>query len=265
MNRQKIRSLAAVAVTATLVLSAAAGPATAKPGKGAGKAATKAAAKAKTGKVRPAKPVKGVQPYTAQKRVAAKRIAATDAALERQEQRVAAAGLADEAAVLANITADREVLTGYTADLAAATTLTEVRALTVLVAAVRPEVYSLVVNGLRQAAHSGVVAPAADAEIQELAALANAKEAEAHDVTAVRVLLADAASAVAQLPGAAAAVVVTGTTVTAQSTATEREAFAGQVEALEALLDQVETTLAAATELLDAMVPVGEPVTDPVV
>lgn len=134
-----------------------------------------------------------------------------------------------------------------------------------LVAAVRPEVYSLVVNSLRQAAHSGVVVVEANAEIQETEALANAKETEGHDVTAVRVLLADAAGAVAQLPGAAAAVTVTGTTETAQSTATEREAFAGQVEALEVLLDQVEGGLAGAAELLDAMGSVAEPAPDPVV
>lgn len=259
MNRSKIGTLATVVLTASLMLGATAGQAAAaKPsGKGTAKATV---AKGKATTSRPARTAKAPQPVTAQKRVVAKRIALTDAALARQAQRVSASGVVEAPVVLDNIAADRDVLAGYATDLTAATTITEVRAITALVASVRPEVYSLVVNGLRLAAHAVADSVAADLEGQELADLADAKELEGHDVTAARALLADVSAATAQVPALSAAVVDAGTGLTARSAATEREAFATQVEALDALLDGVEQNLTDAAALLAAMVPVAEPV-----
>lgn len=263
MNRSKIGALATVVLTASLMLGATAGQAAAA--KPSGKGTTKAtAAKGNAAKSRPAKTTKAPQPVTAQKRVVAERIARTDAALERQSQRVSASGVVEAPVVLGNIAADREVLAGYATDLTAATTITEVRAITALVGSIRPEVYSLVVSGLRLAAHSGVVSAAADLEVLELADLAGAKELEGHDVTAARALLADVSAATAQVPALSAAVVDAGIVLTARSAATEREAFATQVEALDALLADVELHLTDAAGLLAAMVPVTEPVVEPV-
>ena len=265
MNRHKLGSLAAVVLTSSLVLGATAAPATAA--KPAGKGHTKAVTKAKPAKVRAGKPAKGAQPFTAQKRVVEKRIAATGAALVRQEGRVESSGIAEAPLVQANITADRDALVVLANDLSTASTLAEVRAISALVAAVRPEVYSLVVNALAQAARVDAVVAAADTEVLELTALADAKELEGHDVTAVRALLDGVTAATAQLPAAATAVTDAGVLLTAQSTVADRAAFAAQVEALDVLLEEVEAGLAETETLLAALVtePTEEPVVDPVV
>lgn len=255
MIRTKLGALAAVVVTSTMVLGATTAPATAA--KGAAKGAAKAAVKGK-----PARSPK-VTPLAAQKRVVAKRIASTDTALQRQAQRVSASGVLEAPAVLANIAEDRRVLAGYVTDLETASTLTEVQAVSALVGSVRPEVYSLVVNGLRQAAHAVVAAVAADLEVQELTGLADTREGEGNDVTVVRTLLAAAATGAAQVPTLGASVVDAGTVLTARSSVNERVAFAAEVDALEALLEEIETSLTSAAELLDAMAPVSDPATDP--
>lgn len=263
MNRHKLGSLAAVVLTSSLVLGATAAPATAA--KPAGKGHAKAAAKAKPAKVRAGKPAKGAQPFTAQKRVVLKRIAATDAALVRQEGRLESSGIAEAPLVQTNITADRAALVVLATDLSTASTLAEVRAISALVAAVRPEVYSLVVNALAQAARVDAVVAATDTDVLELEALADAKELEGHDVTAVRAVLDGVTADAAQLPTAASAVADAGVLLTAQSTAAERAAFAALVEALDVLHDEIEAGLAEAETLLAALVtePVAEPVVDP--
>lgn len=265
MNRHKLGSLAAVVLTSALVLGAAATPATAAKPAGKGHAKT-AATKGKPAKVRTGKPAKAAQPFTAHKRVVLKRIAATDAALVRQEGRVESSGIAEAPLVLANITADRVALDALETDLSTAATLVEVRAVSALVAAVRPEVYSLVVNALARAARVDAVVAATDTEVLELAALADAKELEGHDVTAVRALLDGVAAATVRLPAAATAVVDAGVLLTAQSTAADRAAFAALVEALDVLLEEVEAGLVEAEALLAALVtePVEEPTTVPV-
>lgn len=192
-------------------------------------------------------------------------ISTKDAALVRAARTVTRSALTvGEPEVLANIAADRTALTQLKAAASSATTLTAVRLIGADARAVRPEVYSVVVNGLRQAVHLQDVAAANGPVLTDLAAQADAKELEGHDVTAVRDLLASATLATDEATTLAASAIDRGLVLTATSTQAQRDAFTGDLETAGTLLDTAEAQLVEARDALAAMVPTEEPVTEPV-
>jgi len=196
-----------------------------------------------------------------EKRTVVSLVASKDTALVRAVKNVTRANLVvGEAEVLANIGSDRLGLAGLKAAALAATTVAEVRAIGTQVHQVRPEVYSVVVNGLRQSVFFQELVAANTATFSDVAAQADAKELELFDVTAVRDALAAAALANDEAAAYAAAALAKGVTLTAFGPRTERDAFTADVDAAGAALDVVEAQLLLAAELLAAMVPVVEPV-----
>lgn len=237
---------AAVVITPLLPASAAAGHAHA------------ASSHAKPGKPVPSNPAD--KRLAAEKRAVASQVATKDAALARAVRNVTRAGLAVGAEdVLANLAADRLALAGLAAEAAAATTVTDVRLVGDQVRAVRPETYSVVVNGLRQAAAFETrVADNADA-LAALGAAADIAELDGADVTAVRDLLATATLANDEAATQAAAALGTGVLLTAFSTQEERAAFSAAVAAAGDALDVVETQLALAETALAGLPTVVQP------
>jgi hypothetical protein len=258
------RSLAAAALTGILALSITAPAASAAgQGKGVGAAKSAPAKGTKTKPSKPAKPAKPSKALVAKQRAVTAQITRLDLALARQAGVVSTSGIAVAETVLANISGDRAVLAGYATSLAAATTSTEVAAVDALVRSLRPEVYSVVVNGLRQAAHFDEVTVANDATIAELTVAAAAKELEGHDVTAVRELLLAAQATNAEVPALTAAIVDRGVLLDALSLTADRAAFTDAVAAAGTALDSVAADLQLASDALAAMVPAEpEPVAE---
>jgi hypothetical protein len=197
----------------------------------------------------------------AEKRQVVSLVATKDATLVRAIRITHRADLAiGNTEVLANIDADRLTLAGLRAAAQAATTVTDVRLVRAQVHAVRPEIYSVVVNGLRQAAHfQSLVAENADS-ITALGLTTDAKELEAFDVAAVRDALAAASLANDEAATLAAAALEKGVLLTASSTTVEREAFSSDVTGAGAALDVVEARLQLAQDTLANMVLAGESV-----
>lgn len=252
MKRSLLIPVAAAVVAAALTTPVL--PASAAPGH-----THAASSHAKPGKPGPSNPTD--KRLAAEKRAVASQAATKDAALVRAVRAVTRAGVAVGAEdVLANIAADRLALAGLAADAAAATTVTDVRLVGDQVRAVRPETYSVVVNGLRQAAAFEIrVADNADA-LAALGAAADAAELDGADVTAVRDLLAAASLANDEAATQAAAALESGVLLTAFSTQEERAAFSDAVAAAGDALDVVAEQLALAEEALSALVTVAEPV-----
>lgn len=160
--------------------------------------------------------------------------------------------------VLTNITADRALLDTLKAAAVSGTTVEDVRAVGTQVRAVRPDVYPVVLNGLRQATRVQTLVPANDATISELAGQADAKELDGFDVTQVLGLLAGAGNANGEALVLAGQVIARGVVLTATSGIAARNAFSADVAASDERLDTVEAQLLLATEALAAMVPVVE-------
>ncbi len=173
MKRSSLLAIAAVALAA--VTLAPASTATAAPG---GKG-TKAGSPV----------VKADKRLATEQRKVTSSIATKDAALRRVKVAQLPVGATE---VAANIAADRVAL-GELKDAAlVATTVTDVHLVGTQVNAVRPEVYAVVVNGLRQAVRFEQVAADNTVAVTDLAAQADAKELEGFDVTGVRELLGSA-------------------------------------------------------------------------
>lgn len=213
----------------------------------------------KPGKPTPTTP--GDKRLAVEKRAVARQVATKDAALVRAIRTVTRASLTvGTEDLLANIAADRLVLADLAAQAAAATTVVDVRLVGDQVKAARPESYSVVVNGLRQAAKFEAQVADNDATLIELTDAADAAELDGADVTAVRVLLDAAALANDDAAIEAATALVTGVLLTAFSSQEEREAFSVAVAAAGAALDVAEAELAAAADALAALAPAPEPV-----
>ena len=184
-----------------------------------------------------------------------------DAALARQNRVIACANLGPSLteAVISNVSGDRDALGELGAAAQAATTLAEVRAVSRQVHHVRPEVYSSIVNGLRQTARFQEHVAANTATLDELAAQADAKELEGFDVTAVRDAIASATVANDEAATFTAAAADRGAALTAFSTRDARAAFRADIAAAGERLDAVDEQLQVATDALAAMVAVEEP------
>lgn len=213
---------------------------------------------------KPTKPTPGTpidKRLAAEKRAVASQVASKDAALVRAVRTVTRANLTVGAEdVLANIAADRLALAGLAADAAAAATVANVRLVGDQVKAVRPETYSVVVNGLRQAVRFEAEVADNDELLLELADAADAAELDGADVSAVRALLDSAALANEAAATHAATALATGILLTAFSTQEEREAFSAAVGAAGSALDVVEAQLTLATDALAALAPAPDPV-----
>lgn len=197
----------------------------------------------------------------AEKRAAVQLVATKDAALLRAIRTTNRAGLTvGGTEVLENIDADRLALGDLKDAVLAAHTVTEVRTAVAQIKAVRPEVYSVVVNGLRQAASfEGLVAENTEA-IAALDVTADMKALEGFDVTTVRDALIAATIANDTAAGFAADALSRGVLLTAFSTKAEREAFSSAVAGAGAALDDVEAQLQLAEDTLAAMLLVEAPV-----
>lgn len=186
-------------------------------------------------------------------------VTAKDRALARVVREVARKEIAvGQAEVLANVAADRAALDALRAASVSATTVAEVRALSAQVHAVRPEVYAVVVNGLRQASRFQELVAANAAAISDLAGQADAKRSDGFDVSEVDTLLASAADANDEALALAGSVIDQGVQLTARGDTAAREAFSADVAAAGERLDTVDAHLAAVTDALAAMVPVAE-------
>ena len=179
-------------------------------------------------------------------------IATKDAALRRVKVTQLPVGATE---VAANIAADRVALGELGNAALAATTLADVRLVGTQVNAVRPEVYAVVVNGLRQSVRFEQVAADNAVAVTDLAAQADAKELEGFDVTGVRDLLASATLANDEAAALVPAIVEQGLALTAFSPREAKDAFTADVDAAGALLDTVEEQLLLASAALAAMVP----------
>ena len=206
-------------------------------------------------------PGKADKQLAGEKRKVVSLIAGEDAALVRAIRATNRAALTvGGAEVLANIDADRLALAELKAAAQAATTVADVRVVGAQATAVRPEIYSLVVNGLRQAARFQVLVAQNTASIAVLGAAADAKELEGFDVAAVREALTAATLANGEAATLAAAALAKGVLLTAFSTTVEREAFSADVAGAGAALGVVDVHLQLAEDTLAAMVAVEEPV-----
>ena len=191
----------------------------------------------------------------AEKRQVVSLVATKSAALVRVSRTTGRAALSiGGAEVVANINADQVALADLKAAGLAATTLSDARVVAAQVKAVRPEIYSVVVNGLRQADRfQTLVAENVDV-ITALGLTTDAKELEGIDVAAVRDSLVAAAIANDEAAALATAVLEKGVLLTAFSTQGEREAFSSAVAAAGAQLDVVEAELGLAADRLAGMV-----------
>ena len=179
-------------------------------------------------------------------------VATKDAALRRVKVDRLPVGATE---VAANVAADRAALGALKDEALAATTVADVRLVGARVNAVRPEVYAVVVNGLRQAVRFEQVSADNLVAVTDLAAQADAKELEGFDVTGVRELLAAAALANDEAAALVPGIVEQGLVLTAFSPREARDAFTADLEAAGDLLDSVEEQLMAASAALAAMVP----------
>lgn len=251
-KRSPLLATAAVALSAVVAVGLPSSASAAPGGKGPKPAPTKVVKVAKADKQ-----------LVAERRKVTSLASAKNAALIRAAQTVSRSSLTvGEPEVLANIAADRTAVAALNADASSATSVSAVRLVGAQVRAVRPEVYSVVVNGLRQAVHLQDVAGANTAAIADLTAQADAKELEGYDTTAVRDLLASATLANDEATTTASIVVDQGLSLTAFSTLADRDTFTGNLEATGTLLDTVEAQLLHATDALTAMVPSPDPALD---
>jgi len=247
MRKRYARPLAVAALTAGVSLGIAAGPAaSAAPGDaGSPKAHAKADKR-----------------LAVAKKVVLSHVAHKDAALARVSKKIShahlAAALAD--AVAANSSGDRAALGELGAAAKAAATVSDVRAVGAQVRHVSPEVYSVVVNGLRRAVHFDELVAANAAAVADLSAQADAKELEGYDVSAVREMLASAAMANDNAAASTSAAVDKGMTLTAFGSHEERTGFQAGLAAAGESLDAVEEQLQAAADALAAMVPAEQSV-----
>lgn len=182
-----------------------------------------------------------------------------DAALVAADQYAAGSGITDAAAVQDNVADDRAHLADLRTAAATAITLAAVRAVDAQVRQVRPEIYAVVVNGLRQAGHFQELAASNPALVSDLALEADAKEAQGHDVTTVRQLLSEAATANEAVAPHVARAIEQGIVLDALSSRSLQVEFSTDVAAAGDLLDVVATNLQEAGDSLAAMVPVTEP------
>ena len=254
MKRSSLVALAAVALTAVVAVGLPSSASAAPGGKGpkSGSANTVKSTTAKADRL-----------LSSERTKVARRVASKDAALVRAARTVTRATLTvGEAEVLANVAADRTALAALKAAAGSATTVSDVRLVGAQVQAVRPEVYDVVVNGLRQAVHFQEVAAANTAAVTDLTTQTDAKELEGYDVLAVRDLLASATTANDQADVLAGSVIDQGLVLTAFSTHADRTAFSDDVETAGTLLDTVAEQLTLVTDALAAMVPAEEPVAE---
>ena len=198
-----------------------------------------------------------------EQRKVATQVRVKDAALARAVRTVTRASLAvGEAEVLSNIAADRIVLADLNAAAAGATTVTDVRAVGAQVKAVRPEAYTLVVNGLRRAAHyEGLTMTNADT-VAELSALADLAELDGFDVTDIRAGLDLAAVTNDEVLPFVWSAREAALTVTATSPREEQRAVFTDLATAGELLDSVAEQLVLASDALAALGYPTEPADD---
>lgn len=249
MKRSSLVAVAAVALTAVvgggLPTSASAAPGSKGP-------------KSSSTKV-----VKADRLLTSERTKVTRLVSSRDAALVRAARTVTRAALSvGEAELLANVAADRTALAALKAAAGTATTLSDVRLIGAQVQAVRPEVYDVVVNGLRQAGRFQEVAAANTTAITDLTTQADAKALEGYDVLAVRDPLASATAANDQTVVLAGSVLDQGLVLTAFSTLADRAAFSDDLATAGTLLDTVAGQLLLVSDALAAMVPAEEPVVE---
>lgn len=260
MKRPLPTTMAAAVLAAALTAGVLSTASAASAGPGA-RAQTHHAKPAKAPK--PPKPPKADKQLAVAKRTVATHVATKDAALARAVTTTTRAALTvGGAEVLANIAADRLALAGLNAAAQAAATVADVALIGDQVKAVRPETYSVVVNGLRQAARFTALVAVNDEGIAALSAAVDAKALEGYDVAAVRETLATAGLANEEAATSAAAAVEKGVLLTAFSAVVDREAFSADVAAAGASLELVEVLLGLAEDALAAMIPVEEPVVE---
>ncbi|QNN52383.1 hypothetical protein [Nocardioides mesophilus] len=278
MKRSPTTALVAAALAVVVSAGAAAPAATAAP-----HGNHRPAAAAKTGH-RPvaqhAKHAKPVKSKADQKRLAVEQrkvttwVAHKDAALARAAVRVAAAGLAEGDVVAATIAADREALAALGTEASAAATPAEVKAIGKQVKQVRPEIYSIVLTGLRRAAAMQQQALSTTDALAELTTQTDAAEVAGADVAAIRESLAAATAANDSVAGLVAAAVEKGIALTASSSHQERAAFLADLAAAGGQLDLATEQLQVIADALAALTvtpvveePVVEdpPVVEPVV
>ena len=223
---------------------------------GASAPAASAAANSNSGKT----VVHAEKRLAVEKRKVLSHVAHEDAALARVAKKLTHAEIAaaQADAVAANVSGDRAALGDLGAAVASAATVTEVRAIGDQVRDARAQVYSQVVNRLRQAARFEHRTAANTAAIADLTAQADAKELEGYDVTAVRDALASAATANDAAAAYTSAAVDKGLALTAFSSREDEAAFRADLAAAGESLDAVEEHLEAAADALAAMVPAEE-------
>lgn len=240
MNTRSVLPIAAALLAATVSVGA-----TVPAASAAGQGRAHATAKGSAGKL------------TLELRKVQSLATAKDRGLSRAARTVVRAQLpVGEPEVLANIAADRTAVAQLSAAATTGSTLEELRGVSTQLRAVRPETYSLVVNGLRQAALFQEVAAGNTTAIAELTGQVDAKELEGYDVTATRTLLAEAESANDTAVPLAGQVIDQGLLLTAFSAESDREAFSTTLAQAGAQLDTVESDLQLVSEAIAAMVPV---------
>jgi hypothetical protein len=156
--------------------------------------------------------------------------------------------------VRANVAADRATLATLKSGVSAATTVTDVRALRAKVKQVRPEVYYVAINTVRQAARFLSAAARNTATIAALTTQADAKEADGFDVTAVRTELDAAAVANTEAGTAAAGATDLALGLTATATHAGLDGVRTRLAVAEAALTTAADHLAAAESAVAAMV-----------
>jgi Xaa-Pro aminopeptidase len=152
------------------------------------------------------------------------------------------------AAVGTNIATDQAALAALGGQVAATTTMAEVRAIGEQVHAVRPEVYYQALNGLGRVARIESKAVDVQAAIADLGAQLDALAALGVDVTVLRAALEALAPAIQAAVDAATTAATAALTLTASSTPEEiqavRDAVAAAAAAFAAVAEQVEAFLA---------------------
>jgi hypothetical protein len=157
--------------------------------------------------------------------------------------------------IRANVAADRAALAALRTSVSGATTVAQVRAFDAKVKQVRPEVYHVVVNSVRQAARFLATAAQNKVAIADLTTQADAKETEGFEMTDVRTALDAAGVANAEAEAAAVGTTELALKLTATATHADLGAVRTRLAAAEAALTTVGEQLLAVESALAAMVP----------